>query len=162
LNCSLRKCAAMTRKTFHKNILCAKTFVWRSYGNKQIIIPINDNNVHWYLAIVNIKVPCWLAFLQCSKSLIICTQQESRTEVYDSYGNNHPEVHDILHDWIKVCLLIYFASITSWRFECFCFIFSIFSNVVLHSRQSTWTSLRSHLMLMCGVEWWYMHSYAPC
>lgn len=47
----------------------------------KMIIPINYQNTHWYLACIN--------FI------------EKRTEVYDSMGAKHQEVHDTLHRWLK-------------------------------------------------------------
>lgn len=47
----------------------------------KMIIPINDKNVHWYLAIINFK--------------------DKITEVYDSMGCNHQSTHTILLRWLQ-------------------------------------------------------------
>lgn len=47
----------------------------------KMIIPINNNNSHWYLACINFK--------------------EKRTEVYDSLGIDRPDVHKNLLRWVQ-------------------------------------------------------------
>ena len=47
----------------------------------KVIIPINENNVHWFLAVIDF--------------------QQQQTQVFDSMGACHPTVHDTLLRWLQ-------------------------------------------------------------
>lgn len=49
--------------------------------NDMIIVPINESNTHWFLAVVNLTT--------------------MQTETYDSMGKPHPDVHARLNAWFQ-------------------------------------------------------------
>jgi Ulp1 family protease len=58
-----------------------------------IIIPINDNNIHWYSAFIYFRY----TFPSCGRSVGFLFQvKEQRFKIYDSQRCPHKDVHEAL------------------------------------------------------------------